>query len=258
MNNLEKIKSKWARGEWCLATVSNFTDAAVSELFGMAGYDIVWIDMEHSAMSTADALNHVRAASGAGAAPFVRVPSLDPVVVKPILELHPAGIIVPRIASPEDAERAVSSCRYPPRGVRGYGPQRGLRFGGISPPEYMQSADQQMMVILIIEDINGVNEIEAILEVPGIDSIMTGPGDLSATMGLRGQPGHPDVVAASEKVGRAAVKKGIPFGQPVGDDPKALGPWVELGVSWFLVDCDYITLFKNAARVAKELRDYSR
>ena len=149
-----------------MGTVVALTDATASELFGEAGYDFVWIDCElfgeagydfvridceHSAMCLAEALNHVRAARGAGAAAFVRVPSNDPVVVKPYLQLHPAGIIIPRISSAEDAERAVASCRYPLRGVRGYGPSRGVRFGEISPQDYLETVSRDVMVILQIE-----------------------------------------------------------------------------------------------------------
>jgi len=75
------------------------------------------------------------------------VPSLDPVVVKPILELHPAALIIPRISSVADAEAAVQSCRYPPRGVRGFGPNRGVRFGGRSTDEYLANVDREVMVI---------------------------------------------------------------------------------------------------------------
>ena len=253
MNNVERIKEKWERKELCIGTNVAFTDAAVSELFGEAGYDFVWIDLEHSAMSVDQALNHVRAARGAGVAAFIRVPSNDPVIVKPILELHPAGVIVPRIASVADAEQAVVSCRYPPRGVRGFGPSRGSRFGDISGPDYLDAVDDQIMVIPQIEHIDAVDDIEAILDVPGIDSVVTGPGDLSATMGLRGQGGHPDVIEAVRRVLQAAIDRGIPAGHSAGWDPGAVRSFIDMGISWISVDGDWITLFKHAKRVAGEL-----
>ena len=255
MNHVEKIKEKWARKELCIGACVAFTDAAVSELYGEAGYDFVWIDLEHSAMSLENALNHVRAARGAGAAAFIRVPSNDPVLIKPILELHPAGVIVPRIGSVEEAEQAVVSCRYPPRGVRGFGPARGTRFGAIGGVEYLDAVDDQIMVIPQIEHIDAVNDIEAILDVPGIDSIVLGPGDLSATMGLRGQGGHPDVVAAVRKVLQAAIDRGIPAGQSCGFDPESVRPWVDMGISWISCDGDWISLFKEATQVAGALKE---
>jgi 2-keto-3-deoxy-L-rhamnonate aldolase RhmA len=258
MNHLDKLKSKWQRGELCFGSNTALTDAAVSELFGEVGYDLVWIDMEHSAMSTADALGHVRAARGAGAAAFIRVPSNDPVAVKPLLELHPAGVIVPRIASVADAEQAVVSCRYPPRGQRGFGPARGVRFGHIGGADYLDSVDEQMLVILQIEHIDAVNDIDAVLSVPGIDSVVTGPGDLSATMGLRGQGGHPDVVAAVKKVYEAAIARGIPAGHSAGYDPEGIRQWLNMGLSWLCVDGDWISLFKQAKRALDDMREIQK
>ena len=258
MNHIEKVKDKWSRGECCIGTAASLTDAAVSELIGQAGYDFVWLDCEHSALSLSDVLNHVRAARGAGAATFVRVPSNDPVVMKPYLEIHPAGIIVPRITSVEDAEQAVVSFRYPPRGTRGVGPSRGVEFGEISLPNYLANVDHQMMLIIQIEHIDAVNQIDAILDLPGVDSVVTGPADLSGSMGLGGQPGHPDVVNAIETVYKAAVKKNIPAGHSMGYDSKAIKHWLGLGLSWIAVDGDWHALYRHAKRMADELKEVAR
>ena len=255
MNQIEKIRDQWKRGELSLGTAVALTDAAVSELFGEAGYDFVWIDCEHSAISLSQALDHIRAARGAGAAAFVRVPSNDPVVMKPYLELHPAAVIVPRIESIHDAKRAVASFHYPPRGVRGFGPARGVRFGAVAPPQYLAEIDRQMLLILQIEHIQAVEEIDAILDIPGLDSIVAGPGDLSASMGLGGQAGHPEVTAACEKIYRAAIRKGIPVGHSTGYDPQGIRRWLDLGLSWIAVDGDWITLYRHASEVARRIRE---
>ncbi len=255
MNQIEKIRDQWKRGELSLGTAVALTDGAVSELFGEAGYDFVWIDCEHSAISLSQALDHIRAARGAGAAAFVRVPSNDPVVMKPYLELHPAAIIVPRIESLQDAERAVAGFHYPPRGSRGFGPARGVRFGAVAPPQYLAEIERNMMLVLQIEHIRAVDEIDAILELPGLDSIVAGPGDLSASMGLGGQAGHPEVSAACEKIYRAAIRKGIPAGHSTGFDPQGIRRWLGLGLSWIAVDGDWITLYRHASEVARRIRE---
>ncbi|MBM3774787.1 MAG: 4-hydroxy-3-methylbut-2-en-1-yl diphosphate synthase, partial [Acidobacteria bacterium] len=188
------------------------------------------------------------------AAPWIRVPSNDPVVMKPILELHPAAVIVPRIGSAQDAAAAIASCRYPPRGVRGFGPSRGIRFGGISMQEYLEKVDSELMLILQIEHIAAVNEIETILDMPGIDSVVTGPSDLSASMGLLGQPGHPEVVAAIEKVFRVAREKKIPAGHSIGYSPDAVRRWLKHHLSWLSFDGDWITLFKHAKSALEDVR----
>ena len=252
MNQLEKIRDKWARGEVCIGTNVTLTDSTVIELLGEVGFDIVWIDMEHSSMSLDNALNHVRTCRGVGMAPFIRVPSNDPVVVKPFLEMHPAGIVVPRISSLEDAEQAVQSCRYPPRGVRGFGPIRGVRYSARDTQDYLAKVDSEILVILQIEHIDAVNQIDEILQIPGVDSIVPGPMDLSGTMGLLGQTGHPDVIAAIQRMLDAALARGVPMGQSIGPDPEVLRHWIEGGVSWICSGGDWHLLYP-AARNLYEL-----
>ena len=252
MNQLEKIRDKWARGEVCIGTNVTLSDSTVVELLGEVGFDIVWIDMEHSAMTLDHCLNHVRTCRGVGVAPFIRVPSNDPVVVKPFLEMHPAGIIMPRISNVADAEQAVRSCRYPPRGVRGFGPIRGVRFSARSTEDYLANVDAEILVILQIEHIDAVNQIEEILRIPGVDSIVPGPMDLSGTMGLLGQPGHPDVVAAIQRMLDAARAAGVPMGQSIGPDPEALRHWIDGGVSWLCSGGDWHLLYP-AARELHEI-----
>lgn len=254
MNNVDRIKKKWANGEVCLGTSVCFSDAAITELFGEAGFDFVWIDCEHGALTLEHAANHVRAARGAGIAPFLRVPSGDPVVAKPWLELHPAAIIVPRINSAADAEQAVSSCRYPPRGIRGIGTTRGTRFTGMDMADYLGRVDDELMVIIQIEHIDAVNDIDNVLDVPGIDAVVVGPADLSGTMGLTGQSTHPDVAAAIDKIFEAAVGKGIPMGQSCFHSVEATKHWLSKGASWLSLDADFAMLFKSSRTMIEEVR----
>ena len=257
MNHTPRIREKWSKGQLCVGTSASLADAAISELFGEAGYDFVWIDMEHSAMTIADASAHVHAARASGTAAWIRVPSDDPVVVKPILELHPAGIIVPRIDSAKRAEAAVRSCRYPPRGVRGFGPSRGVRYGLTCPSDYLAQVDEQMMVILQIEHIDAIKDIDNIVSVPGIDSITVGPGDLSLSMNLPGQSGHPDVNSAIETIFQAGMKKHIPVGHSTGYDPAAVQKWIDQGISWISCDGDWQFMMKSAKNMLDEIRAMS-
>lgn len=116
INNVEKFKNKIERNELCVGASITFNDPAISELIGDAGYDFIWIDMEHCPIDTANALSHVMAVRGTDAAPFIRVTSGDSNVIKPILELHPAAIIVPQVQGVDDVANAVAACKYPPHG----------------------------------------------------------------------------------------------------------------------------------------------
>lgn len=251
VNQLERLRDKWARGETCLGINVTLTDSTVVELFGEAGFDIVWIDMEHSSMGLEHAVSHVRACRAAGMAPFIRVPSNDPVVVKPFLEMHPAGVIMPRIGSVEDAELAVQGCRYPPHGIRGFGPNRGVRFGARSVPDYLAAVDDEILTILQIEHIDAVERIDEILQIPGVDSIVPGPMDLSGTMGLLGQTGHPDVVAAMQRMLDAARARGVPMGQSIG--PDGLRHWIDAGVNWICSGGDWHLLYPAARTLYKTM-----
>lgn len=254
INHADRIRGKWQRGELCVGSNVHLSDAAVSELYGEVGFDIAWIDMEHSPMTIADTLAHIRACRAGEVAPFVRVPSQDPVVIKPYLELHPAGIIVPRISSVADAEEAVSACRYPPRGIRGFGPMRGLRWGGRTLDDYLESVDDEILVILQIEHIDAVNAIEGILAIPGVDSIVSGPMDLSATMGHLGNVGHADVQAALHRLADACRAKGIPMGQSIGFEPETFQTWVKAGVSWICCDGDMHMMAPAARSMHEQMR----
>ena len=175
--------------------------------------------------------------------------------MKPYLELHPAAMIIPRIASVEDAEQAVTSCRYPPRGVRGFGPSRGIRFGAMPADEYLATVDEEIMVILQIEHIDAVNNIDEILAVPGIDSVVTGPMDLSGSMGLSGQGDHPDVVAAIKTVYDAAIARGIPTGHSQGFDEEALRDWLSMDIAWIQAGADCQILAECARRNITRIRE---
>ena len=113
-NNILRIKEKILNNEIVLGTLVSLNDPEVSEILCSCGYDFIWIDGEHGLLDKKMIDMHIMAIRGCGAAPFVRVPWNDPVLVKPILEMGPAGIVFPMVSSVEEAKKAVEACRYPP------------------------------------------------------------------------------------------------------------------------------------------------
>ena len=128
-SNLEKVKEKIFNKNLVIGTHIKLPNPQVSEIIASCGLDIIWIDGEHGSMNTKDIDLHIMAIRSYGVAPFVRVPWVDPVIVKPILEMGPAAIVFPLIRTVKDAKLAVQSCRYPPKGIRGFGPNRAINFG---------------------------------------------------------------------------------------------------------------------------------
>jgi 2-keto-3-deoxy-L-rhamnonate aldolase RhmA len=141
VNNLEKFRKKLEGETICLGMVVWLTDPSISEIAGDAGLDFTWIDMEHGALNIETVQEHVRAARGTDMASLVRVPWNDPVLIKPILDFAPAGVIIPMVNTKEEAEKAVASCRYPPEGVRGCGVRRGTRYGAEPFGEYLDKSN---------------------------------------------------------------------------------------------------------------------
>lgn len=232
----KKLREKLQNGELIVGGHTFYTDPAITAALGYQGFDFVWIDDEHSAFDKANILNHIVAADSANTASIVRIPWNDPVLLKPILEMGPDGIIFPMVCTAEEAHKAVAGCLYPPKGIRGFGPKRSNHYGKIPTKEYLEEADSSFLRIVQIEHIDAVNNLKEILEVEGVDLALVGPNDLSASIGHLGDTRHPDVVDLYEQIIATCKKMKRPFGVSVGaNDTEAIAYWIEKGVS--LIGC---------------------
>jgi len=248
-NHIEDFRDKVRRGRTCIGIGVGLNDPQISEMAGDIGYDFTWLDMEHAPMNIETGLAHVMACRGTGCAPFVRVPSHDPVLIKPFLELAPAGIIVPRIQTVEDTRTAVAACRYPPKGIRGYGPTRGATYKGLDQKAFLDTAENEPMVFVQIEDIEAVRNIDGILAVEGLEGIAIGPNDLSGTMGMLGNPDAPEVVAEIDRVIEKARRTDKLIGVSTGFSPESFAGWIGKGVHWITLNTDFINFFRESKRV---------
>lgn len=249
---IEKLK----RGKVALGTVVSFLDPAVTELVA-EDLDFVWIDMEHSLQTLPTLQGHLMATKGTHAAPLVRVPWNDPVLIKPVLDCGAAGVIIPMVRTAEDARRAVAACLYPPNGVRGYGPRRPSRYGRLSGPSFCQESNDRMICILQIEHVDAIENFDAIATVPGVTSLAIGPNDLSGSMGHIGEPTHPEVVTAIESVLKKADGLGLPVGIAIGPDPKAIKEWIDKGIRWVAVGSDASLLLRSVRQTFSEIHGSS-
>ena len=254
MNNGEKLRAKLAQGELCIGSCVTFTDPSVSEVIAESGYDFAWIDMEHGAITIETALSHVLALRGTDTAPFIRVPWNDPVLLKPVLDVEPAAIIVPMIRTKADVESAVAACMYPPDGVRGFGPRRGLHYGGQPFDEYLKDANDRIMIIVQIEHMDAVENLDEILAVRGLDGICIGPLDLSGSMGIPGQTRSPEMMKVIDDIIVAACKTDKLVGIATGFDPVTLARWVEKGLHWISLSVDFIHLYSSWRRTLDDAR----
>ena len=244
MIEIENIKAKIRSRDPVVGTNVGLSDCAVTELLGKIGFDFIWIDSEHAANDRNEIKLHLIAASAAGVASFVRVTWNDPVLVKPILEMGPAAVIFPMIKTADEAELAVSSCRYPPAGIRGYGPVRAIDYGLKDREEYLREA-AAIWKIMQIEHLDGVSNLERILEVEGVDSIVAGPMDLAASAGHIGHPEVPEVQKLLDRMARVASDYDVPVGASIGYDVDTIRRWRDRGASWLGVAGDIAYLARG-------------
>ncbi len=248
---LEKIQG----GRLCLGTCISLSDAQATEALA-TDVDLLWIDLEHTSLSLADVKAGMMALKGTDTAALVRVPWNDPVRVKPVLDLGADGVIFPMARTADDVRRAVSACRYPPLGERGFGPLRPLDYGRRNAIEFCDDADENIMVVVQIEQAEAVENIDEILAVPGLTSLAFGPMDLSASLGHRGQPGHPEVEAAVRHVVERAKAAGIPTGVSIGSAPQTVCQWADYGLNWICYGVDVTLMIQSFNDVAGKVRDH--
>ena len=208
-----RMKDLLRAGKTAIGAQLRFGSPAIAELFGHAGFDYVVLDSEHAPQTPVGIQHQIMALAATPATPIVRVRVNDPDLVRPLLDMGAAGTLVPFVNSADDAARGARALRYPPKGTRGYGPSRAARYGFDA--GYFASADDAMVFLPIIEDERAVKNIDEILAVPGVDSFIIGPVDLSISLGVPMQYDSArfrDAVRTIVAAGRAAR---VPMGTAV-------------------------------------------
>jgi 2-keto-3-deoxy-L-rhamnonate aldolase RhmA len=224
------------------------------EMSALAGFDFVIIDQEHGAISPETLENMIRAAEATGICSLVRIRDSQSESILAALDRGAQGIVVPHMASPEQASQVAQACRFYPRGNRGMSAAgRSSGFGMIPPTEFFDMANDETFLMPMIEDQEGVEKIDQILAVEGIDAILAGAGDLAQAYGVPGQPSHPRTQEMVAKIFTAAQKANVPFCAIV-KDSAGTKDWKERGAKCFLTGDDQriiFAAFKNLIRSIK-------
>jgi 2-keto-3-deoxy-L-rhamnonate aldolase RhmA len=239
------VKARLARGEYVVGMPVTSTSVDLAALAARSGFDFLWVEMEHSPI-TLETLRHiVLATRGLPAVPIARVPGGETWMAKRVLDQGVHGVVFPFTSTAAAADQAARACRYPPRGRRGSG--AGLAEGTWpTVASYFDSADDQVLVVVVIEEAEAVECCEEIAAIDGIDVLFVGTSDLSFSMGLRGNMMHPDVLKAAERVRDAAVRHGKYCGRPVAS-PESLQRFADEGFRLFHAASD-LTLFAEGAK----------
>ena len=248
INRASAFKKDFREGKCKIGAHVFLLDPSITEALALCGYDYIWIDGEHSPFSAEIILSHIFAAASGNAASFVRVPWNNHVLLKPIQEMNPDGVIIPFINNSEEAAKAVSACRYPPKGIRGLSPRRANNYGNMNFSAYIENVENSFLIIIQIETMTAVNNIESIIKTDGIDAVIIGPLDLSASMGLIGNIKHENVITACDKAIEACKKFEKPCGIAIGPmDLDYFKSWISKGVN--LISCgDDISFIQMGSR----------
>lgn len=199
MSRINKMKQLLRSGKAVFSCTVGIPHPNLAEIAGLAGYECVMLDGEHGSVGTDSLDAMILAVHAVGSTPIFRAPAIDQALVKQALDHGAGGILFPHVRTVEDALRAVQLCKYPPQGKRGVGPGRPIQYGLEDPKTYVSSANDEVIVALMIEEPEAVKNLEAIAAVPGIDIFNLGPWDLSTGYGFPIQERHPLVQEAFEK-----------------------------------------------------------
>jgi 2-dehydro-3-deoxyglucarate aldolase len=237
-------------GETLIGTMITLPLPEIAELLAEVGFDWLFLDAEHSPLNTREMQ---RIMQGAGPTPcVVRLANDSEVAIKKALDIGAAGIIVPQVNSAEQAEQVVWRAKYAPEGTRGVGVGRAHRYG-LGFGEYVGRANAETAVIVQAEHIKAVENIEAIIQVPGVDAVLVGPYDLSASLGLMGQVDHLDVVAAIQQVTDVCLAAGMRLGI-FGMSATAVTPYIDQGYTLITAGIDTALLGQAAKLLLDAVR----
>jgi len=267
MSNLElyenKIKRKIEAGELVLGAGSIIHHPIIMEILAWAGFDLVYLDTEHTTSDSGDLVDCIRACDVVGIVPFIRVGGPDKILINKALDAGALGVMVPHVESKEDAELAVKSARYPPEGERGIGATRRFRYevGGYKEgfPFAVKKTNEEVMInILPIETKRGVENIEETLSVKGIDLVSLSRVEVAHALGYT-DVDHPEVIKFRDKVLSMCKQRKINvYASPF--DIADMKMWYDKGVRVFISgqQKDYILLHKSAKAFVDQARAIDR
>jgi len=222
------VKAKLKRGELCLSAMFPFYSPSLVELLGRSGTDAITFDSEHGSLNISQIEDLARSCELTGVTPLCRVPAGRPEILLRTLDAGMMGVIVPHVKTREDTEGVVSSVKYPPWGRRGMAmTARAPGYMGMSVDDYITQANNETMVIIQIEDPEGVENFESIRTVKGLDGVFIGRNDLTLAMGHMGNVSAPEVQKAIEKVASLTLDAGLTL--MVATDEREGPLWIKKG-----------------------------
>lgn len=251
-----RIRTKTEAGDAVFGVIVQLPSPESVEMAGYTGYDFVWIDAEHGTLTLTDINNMIRAAEAVGVDAIVRVPDNNPSFIQRVLDAGATGIMVPHIRTVEEAKGVVAAAKFFPEGTRGSCPS--TRAVGHVTDNWVTDyrlSNSDVLVIGLIEDVEGVDNAEAIAAESGLDALMCGPFDLSMSLGLEGDIAHPQVRELQARVAAAVKSAGIQYVAIQGWEGRDTATLLADGVQMFNVVSDRSALYSTFSTSLARVKD---
>src|SRR5262250_649929 len=247
-----RIKQIWREGRSVTMGWLSVANGFTAEVMARQGFDALCVDMQHGLTDMSNLWPMLQAISQTDTVPVVRVAWNDPATIMKALDLGAYGILVPLINTAEDAAKAVAACRYPPVGMRSSGPVRAVHYGGA---DYLAKANDEIVVMAMIETKEGLANLDKICATPGLDAVYIGPAALSFALGLapRGDNPDPTHIATCDKIRDAAHKHSIKAVMHCASATFAAGA-VKRGFDSVMLTSDLASMIAGARRQLDDLK----
>ena len=248
---MNPFKQALKAGKVQIGLWAGLADPYPIEILAGAGFDWLAIDCEHAPNDLRSVLAQLQAMAGTLSQPVVRLPIGDPVLIKQYLDIGAHTLLVPVVESGEQAAMLVAATRYPPQGFRGVATGRASRWGRVK--DYLATATDEVCLLVQVETRKGLDHLDAILAVEGVDGVFIGPSDLAASLGHLGNPNHADVIAAIEDAIARITAAGKAAGILSTDNTLARS-YIDKGVTFCAVGVDTLLLSSAAMALARKFK----
>ena len=246
-----KVKNALKAGKIVIGSqVAEVRSPNICQMFATAGFDFIFIDMEHGGFSMETVCDFVTAAKGADIAPIIRVPALKEYFIGRLLDAGACGLIVPHIRTKAEAEKLIRYAKYKPEGDRGLAPLRAhTNFTNVDVPKFMRQANEHTMIIIMVEDDEAIENIDELVSVEGVDVVFIGTTDLSQALNIPGQVRHPEILKRIDRVIEVCEKKKIAVGMPVSDPS-----WCQPGLQFLFAASDIGLIVNGGVKLVKDYK----
>lgn len=243
-----ELKKKWREGQPGFGVFVTQPSVGIAQLLAASAIDWIMIDLEHGMIDVVAMHAMVASTGGTSCTPLVRTPLDDHGLIEHALDAGAQGLVFPTISTVAQAEATVAAMRYPPDGHRGWGPFYAAAHWGLAANDYYTAARDQLLNIVLIEQVEALDELDAILAVPGIDVASIAPGDLSVSVGYPGQREHPEVLKVIAEIERKVLASNVKLGG-VAFSPEEANEKVRNGYRMVFLGAD-VTLLQRAVAAA--------